>query len=55
MPKQDLVAEFRRTLDRWNALGQALAPLAERLAFETVADVLPGAAVIEVRGEVNED
>jgi polysaccharide pyruvyl transferase WcaK-like protein len=55
MPNQDVVAEFRRARDQWDALGQALAPLAERLAFQTVADLLPGAAVIEVRGEVNED
>jgi hypothetical protein len=55
MPNQDLVAEFRRTREQWDSRGQALGPLAERLAFQTVADVLPGAAVIEVRGEINED
>ena len=55
MPSPDLVAEFERTHDQWDALGQALAPLAERLAVETVADALPGAKVIEVRGEINED
>lgn len=55
MPNQELVAEFNRTRDQWDALGLALAPLAEQLAFHTVADVLPGATVIEVRGEINED
>lgn len=55
MSNQNLVAEFRTTRNQWDALGQALAPLAEQLAFETVAGVLPGAAVIEVRGEINED
>lgn len=55
MPNQDLAAEFKLTHDRWNALGQQLAPLAQRLAIETVADVLPEAKVVEVRGEINED
>ena len=55
MPSPDLVAEFKLTRDQWDALGQALAPLAERLAVETVADALPEAKVIEVRGEINED
>lgn len=55
MSHTDLVTEFKRTRDQWNALWEALAPLAERIAVETVADVLPGATVIEVRGETNED
>jgi hypothetical protein len=55
MPNQDLVVEFKRTHDQWNAFGQAFAPLTEHLAVEPVADVLPGATVIEVRGEFNED
>ncbi|KAA0232296.1 MAG: hypothetical protein JJLCMIEE_03549 [Acidimicrobiales bacterium] len=55
MKNQDLVANFRRTRDQWDALGLALVPLAEQLAFQAVADVLPGAAVIEVRGEINDD
>lgn len=55
MPNQDLVAEFRRTRNQWDALGQALAPLAERLAFETVADALSGVQAFKVRGEINED
>lgn len=55
MPNQDLVADFHRTYDQWSAVGQALATLAERLAFETVADVLAGTALIELHGEFNED
>jgi hypothetical protein len=55
MPNQDLVAEFESRRDRWNALGQALAPLVEQLAVETVAEVLPGATLIELHGEFNED
>ncbi len=55
MPNQDLGAEFKSAHDQWNVLGQALAPLAERLAIETVAEVLPGATVIELHGEFTED
>ena len=55
MPNQVLVAEFESTRDQWNALGQRLAPLAEGLAMETVADVLPDATLIELHGEFNED
>lgn len=54
-PNQDLVVTFERTRRDWDALGQTLAPLAEQLAIETVADVLPLASAIEVRGEINED
>jgi hypothetical protein len=55
MPNHDLVAEFERTREQWNQLGQALAPLTGQLAIEAVADALPGATVIELRGEFNED
>jgi hypothetical protein len=55
MPNKELADEFERTCEQWDAHGQALIPLAERLALETVADVLPGTKVIEVRGEINED
>ena len=44
---KDLVAEFESTRNQWNQLGQALAALTERLAIETVAEALPGTAVIE--------
>jgi hypothetical protein len=51
----ELEAEFSRVLDEWQALGRTLAELAERLAIETLVDVLPGASVVEVYGEFNED
>jgi hypothetical protein len=51
----DLEAEFSRVLDEWQALRRTLAELCERLALETLVDVLPGASTIEVRGEFNED
>jgi len=51
----ELEAKFSRVLDEWQALGRTLAELAERLAIDTLLDVLPGASVVEVRGEFNED
>jgi hypothetical protein len=51
----ELEAEFSRVLEEWQALGRTLAELAERLAIETLIDVLPGAAVVEVHGKFNED
>ena len=55
MVDPELEAEFSRVLDEWQALGRTLAELTERLAIETLADVLPGASVVEVHGEFNED
>jgi hypothetical protein len=51
----ELEAEFSRALDEWQSLGRTLADLTERLAIETLVDVLPRASVVEVRGEFNED
>lgn len=51
----ELEAEFNRVLDQWQALGNRLGELAEQLAIATLVDVLPGASVIEVHGEFNED
>lgn len=55
MVDQELEAEFSGVLDQWQALGRTLAEVTERLAIETLADVLPGALVVEVHGEFNED
>ncbi len=51
----ELEAEFSRVLEEWQSLGRTLADLTEQLAVETLVDVLPGAAVVEVHGEFNED
>lgn len=51
----ELEAEFSRVLEEWQSLGRTLADLTEQLAIETLVDVLPGAAVVEVHGEFNED
>lgn len=55
MVDPELEAEFSRVLGEWQELGRTLAELSERLAIETLVDVLPGASVIEVLGEFNED
>lgn len=55
MPDADLMAEFRQKHDEWDTLGQTLAAMAERLALETIVDVLPNAASVELFGEFNED
>lgn len=55
MVDPELEAEFGRILGEWQALGRTLAELCERLAIETVVNVMPGAAVVEVLGEFNED
>ena len=55
MVDPELEAEFSRVLDEWQALGRTLAELSERLAIETLVDVLPGSSLVEVHGEFNED
>lgn len=55
MPDADLIAEFRHKRDEWETLGQTLAAMAARLALETIVDVLPTAAMVELFGEFNED
>lgn len=55
MVDQELEAEFSRVLEEWQALGRTLADLCDRLAFETLVDVLPGSSLVEVHGEFNED
>lgn len=55
MVDPELEAEFSRVLDEWQALGRTLAELCEQLAIETLVDVLPGASLVEVHGEFNED
>ncbi len=54
MVDPELEAQFGRVLSEWQALGATLAELAERLAVETLVDVLPGASVVEVYGDFNE-
>ncbi len=55
MGDPELEAEFGRVLNEWQALGRTLGDLCERLAIETLFDLLPGTSVVEVHGEFNED
>ncbi len=55
MVDPQLTEEFTRVLNEWQSLGRSLADLSERLVFETLVDSLPGAVVVEVHGEFNED
>ena len=55
MVDPELEAEFSQVLEERQSLGRTLAELCERLALETLADVLPGLSVIEVHGEFNEN
>lgn len=50
-----LFAEYSRTREQHEAASRALVPLVERMALESVAEVLPGTTALEVHGEVNED
>lgn len=51
----ELRAEFSRALDASRVLTRSLAELAERVAVDILADVLPGASVVEVLGGFTED
>ncbi len=55
MPDEELTVVFNQTRAERDRLGLVLAPLAERMATQTIIEVLPGAAALEVRGEINED
>ena len=55
MVDRELTSEFSRVLDEWQVLGNSLAELSERLAVATIANVLPGASVVELHGECNEN
>ena len=50
-----LFAEYSRTREQHEAASRALVPLVERMAVESVAEVLPGTTALEVHGEINED
>ena len=55
MPDPALVDTFRSARQAYERARQALVPLLERMALESVADVLPGADTLELYGEYNED
>jgi hypothetical protein len=55
MPNQSLIEAFNQANERHAAAVAELVPLLIEMALTTVAEVLPGAEVIETEGEMNED
>lgn len=55
MPSQELVAAYRSSRQRHDGATEELAALLERMAVETLVEVLPGAHRIEAVGQLNED
>jgi len=51
----ELIENFDRARVTYEQTVGELIPLVVRMAFESVADVLPGANEFEVHGEINED
>jgi hypothetical protein len=55
MPSPSLIEAFDPAGERHAAAVADLVPLLIEMALATVADVLPGAEVLETAGEMNED
>lgn len=55
MPNPSLLEAFDAAKERYTAAVVELAPLLIEMALATVAEVLPGAEVLETEGEMNED
>lgn len=55
MPSQKVAVAYQDARLRHEAATRELVSALERMAVETLADVLPRAALIEVVGEFNED
>jgi hypothetical protein len=55
MPNPSLVEAYDAAQDRHSAAVADLVPLLIEMALATAAEVLPGAAVLETEGEMNED
>lgn len=55
MPSKSLIEAFDGASDRHAAAVAELVPLLVEMALTTVAEVLPGAEVLETEGEMNED
>ena len=50
-----LTGAYREARERHENARREFVPLLERMAVETIAEVLPGASLIEAVGELNED
>lgn len=55
MPSPELIAAFDAANERHTAAVADFVPLLVEMALATVAEVLPGASVLETEGEMNED
>ena len=55
MPSEDLVSRYEAALLAHRRAVDELVPLVIEMVLQSVADVLPGAQVLEVHGEINED
>lgn len=55
MPSPELIAAFDAASNRHSAAVADLVPLLIEIALASVAEVLPGADVLETEGEMNED
>jgi hypothetical protein len=55
MPSTSLLEAFNGASERHAAAVAELVPLLIEIALTTVAEVLPGAALLETEGEMNED
>lgn len=55
MPNSSLIEAFNAAQQRHSAVVADLVPLLIEVALATVAEVLPGATVLETDGEMNED
>jgi hypothetical protein len=55
MPSPELIAAFDAANERHTAAVAELVPLLGEMALVSIAEVLPGASVLETEGEMNED
>lgn len=55
MPDPQLVAEYERARARYRSSVEQLVPLLERVALESMRDLLPDAHRLDVEGRINED
>lgn len=55
MPSPELIAAFDAANERHTAAVAELVPLIVEMALASIAEVLPGASVLETEGEMNED
>jgi hypothetical protein len=55
MPSGEVTGAYREARERHENARREFVHVLERMAVETIAEVLPGASLIEAVGELNED